>query len=101
MEEIIRKCDVLSLSTKEGSKALLPRKMSTSEYVLAVKFFTKRNLNMYVMARTFRPLWRTRECFQLVNLGNIIMLFEFEAKFDAEKVLQGEPWVYGKHLVVF
>ena len=101
MEEIIRKCDVLSLSTKEGSKALLPRKMSTSEYVLAVKFFTKRNLNMYAVARTFRPLWRTRECFQLVNLGNNIMLFEFEVEVDAEKVLQGEPWAYGKHLVVF
>ena len=29
------------------------------------------------------------------------MLFEFEVEVDAEKVLQGEPWAYGKHLVVF
>ena len=34
-------------------------------------------------------------------LGNNIMLFEFEVEVDAEKVLQGEPWAYGKHLVVF
>ena len=27
--------------------------------------------------------------------------FEFEVEVDAEKVLQGEPWAYGKHLVVF
>ena len=56
---------------------------------------------MYVVARTFRPLWCTRECFQLVNLGNNIMLFEFEVEVDAKKVLQGEPWAYDKHLVVF
>ena len=101
MEEIIRKCDGLSLSAKEGSKVLLPRKLSTSEHVLTAKFFTKRNLNMGTVARTFRPLWRTRECFQLVNLGNNIMLFEFESEVDAEKVLQGEPWSYDRHLVVF
>lgn len=77
MEEIIRRCDGLSLNTKEGSKVLLPRKLSTSEHVLAAKFFTKRNLNMDAVARTF----------QLFNIGNNIMLFEFESKVDAEKVL--------------
>lgn len=77
MEEIIRRCDGLSLNTNEGSKVLLPRKLSTSEHVLAVKFFTKRNLNMDAVARTF----------QLFNIGNNIMLFEFESKVDAEKVL--------------
>ena len=87
MEEIIKRCDGLSLSAKEGSKVLLPRKMSTSEHVLAAKFFTKRNLNMDAVAQTFRPLWHTRECFQLVNLGNNIMLFEFESEVDVEKVL--------------
>ena len=55
MEEIIKRCDGLSLSAKEGSKVLLPRKMSTSEHVLAAKFFNKRNLNMDAVARTFRP----------------------------------------------
>lgn len=77
MEEIIRRCDGLSLNTKEGSKVLLPRKLSTSEHVLAAKFFTKRKLNMDAVARTF----------QLFNVGNNIMLFEFESKVDAEKVL--------------
>lgn len=50
MEEIIRKCDGLSLSAKEGSKVLLPGKLSTSEHVLAAKFFTKRNLNKDAVA---------------------------------------------------
>ena len=101
MEDIIRRCDGLSLTTKEENKVLLLRKLSTLEHVLTAKFFTKRNLNMATVAQTFRPLWHTRECFQLVNVGNNIMPFEFESEVDVEKVLQGEPWSYDRHLVVF
>ena len=70
MDEIIRKCDGLSLSAKEDKRVLLTRKVSTSEHVLAAKFFTKRSLNMDAMARTF----------QLTNAGNNIMLFVFESE---------------------
>lgn len=89
MDEIIRKCDGLSLSAKEDKKVLLTRKASASEHVLAAKFFTKRSLNMDAVARTFRPLWHTKESFQLTNAGNNIMLFVFESEVDAKKVHRG------------
>ena len=34
------------------------------------------------------------------NAGNNILLIEFELEVDAEKVLQGEPWSFDRHLVI-
>ena len=33
--------------------------------------------------------------------GENILLFAFELKVDAERVIQGEPWAFDRHLVVF
>ena len=33
--------------------------------------------------------------------GEIILLFALELDVDAERVIQGEPWAFDKHLVVF
>lgn len=61
MDEIIQKCDGLSLLTKEDKRVFLTRKLWALEHVLAAKLFTKRSLSMDVVARTFHPLWRTKE----------------------------------------
>lgn len=41
MEDLTRRCDRLSLSTREGEKVILSKKQATSNYVLTAKFFTK------------------------------------------------------------
>ena len=46
MEEITRKCDVLSLSAKEGERVVLPKKLKKAKHVLVAKFLTKRALNV-------------------------------------------------------
>lgn len=66
--------------------------------MLAGKFLTKRSLNMEVVVRTFRQLWRTKESFEITIVGNNILLFAFELEVDAEKVLLGEAWSYDRHL---
>ena len=33
--------------------------------------------------------------------GSNIALIAFELEVDVEKVLQGEPWVFDRHLVAF
>lgn len=68
--------------------------------VLAAKFLTRRIVNIEAMARTFRPLWRTRRDFEVNDAGNNIVLFDFMLEMDMEKVLMGEPWSFDRHLVV-
>ena len=68
--------------------------------MLATKFFTKRALNVDAVARTFRPLWRTKASFHITNVGDNILLFTFDQEVDAIKVLLREPWSYDRHLVV-
>ena len=50
----------LSLLEAEGKKHDLSKEKRTAEYVLAAKFFTRRSINVEAVARTFRPLWRTK-----------------------------------------
>lgn len=100
MEDLTRRCDRLSLSTREGEKVILSKKQATSNYVLTAKFFTKRSLNMEVMVRTFHPLWRTKESFEVTNMGNNVLLFAFDLEVDAEQVLLGELWSYDRHRVI-
>ena len=101
MEELTRRYGNLSLSAREGQKVILSKKHHGSEHVLATKFYTKRALNMEAVALTFRPLWRTKESFHIMNARNNLLLFDFDLEVDAKKVLFGEPWSYDRHLVIF
>lgn len=56
---------------------------------------------MEAVARTCRPLWRTRGSFHITNEGNNILLFKFGLEVDAKKVILGEPRSYDRHLVIF
>ena len=100
MEELTRRCDRLSLSAREDTRITLSKKQVTSDYVVATKFYTRRALNMEVVMRTFRPLWCTKDGFEVMNASNNVLLFAFEREVDVEKVLLGEPWSYDRHLVV-
>uniref|UniRef100_A0A7N2M1C5 DUF4283 domain-containing protein n=1 Tax=Quercus lobata TaxID=97700 RepID=A0A7N2M1C5_QUELO len=57
-------------------------------------------VNIEAVARTFRPIWRTKRNFEFSMAGDNILLIAFELEVDVEKVLQDEPWVFDRHLVV-
>ena len=100
MEELKMRWKKLSLLEAEGKKHDLSKEKRTAEYVLAVKFFTRRSINVEAVARTFRPLWRTKRNFEVSMAGDNVVLIAFEWEVDAKKVIEGEPWMFGRHLVV-
>lgn len=90
MDDLTKRWKELSLFEVEGNKVDLSKKRKTGEHVVATKFLTRRNINVEVVACTFRPLWRTRANSEVNDIGNNMVLFDFELNVDAEKVLMGE-----------
>ena len=68
---------------------------------LAGRFFTKRVLNVEAVGRTFKPLWKLKGEEKIRDLGDNILVFDFEEGLDMERVLELEPWLYDKHMVAF
>ena len=56
---------------------------------------------MDAVAQTFKPLWRTVGELKIRDIGEQILMFEFEDILDLECVLEFELWSYDKHPVVF
>ena len=91
MDEITEAWDVLSLSDREGNDLKLQRKKPREEFSIVAKFLTKRTLNIDAVARTFKPIWRSRNGFSIKNLGEHKLLFIFDNKTDVDQILQQEP----------
>ena len=89
-----------SLSESEGNKFSIQEENTGEEYLLAAKFFTRRVLNMEAIARTFTLLWKTKKGFEIRDMGDHKILFIFPKKADIDRVLEGEPWSFDRHLVV-
>nr|POF25141.1 hypothetical protein CFP56_66044 [Quercus suber] len=100
IEELSTRWKKLTLSDSEENRIALRANRKKRDFVLARKFFTRRTLNVEAITKTFRPLWRTKGGFN-VTVGENILLFAFKLEVDAERVFQGEPWAFDRHLVVF
>lgn len=88
MEDLAKDWKKLSLSTKEDYRFDLSKKQKVQNYVLAAKFFTRRVLNIEAVAKTFRPLWRTRGKFEVNDIGeNIFSLL------SRMRTLKRSSWV--------
>ena len=55
---------------------------------------------MDVIAKTFNPPWRARDGFKMQSFEDHKFLFTFEKKEDVDRILEGEPWSFDKHLVI-
>jgi hypothetical protein len=101
MEEIDSMWKRLSLNEIEGERFNLGSSTQVASHSLAAKFYTRRVINVEAVTRTFKPLWRTERGFSARDMGDNILLFEFEDEADMERVLFSEPWSYDKYLVAF
>lgn len=90
----------LTLSDREGPGCILTKDDSSNDFSIVTKFFTKKALNINVIARTFNPLWRSRSGLKIKSLDDHIILFTFDNKDDVDRILLSELWSFDKHLVV-
>ena len=70
MEDIASRWKKLSLSDTEGKNVDLSKEKKRLEFVLVVKFLSRRSINIEVVARTFRLIWRTRRNFEVSAAGD-------------------------------
>ena len=61
---------------------------------------TKQGLNTESIVRTFNTIWMPKNGFKVRNVGNHDVLFIFDSEEEIEKILEGEPWSFNKHLVM-
>ena len=91
----------LSLNDREDNLFDLSSDVQPDKPTLVAKFYTRQVINVEAIARTFKPLWQTRKSFSMQDVGDNLVLIEFEDTADMERVLLGEPWSYDKYLIAF
>ena len=100
MEDLTKSWSCLTLSKNEGSDLRVMEEQAEIEHGLAIKFLTKCALNIDAIAKTFTPIWRTKNGFKVQREGDYIVLFTFDDKNEMEKIVAIEPWSFDKHLMV-
>ena len=100
MEDLTKSWSCLTLSENEGSNLRVTEEQAEIEYVLAVKFLTKHALNLDAIAKTFTPIWRTKNGFKVQREGDHIVLFTFNDESEVNMIIATEPWSFDKHLMV-
>ena len=73
---------------------------SNEKFSIAAKFLTKQAINMEVIAKTFNLLWKAKNNLKIQSFGDHKFLFTFDSSEDVDRILEGEPWIFDKHLVV-
>ena len=100
MEELTKTWNSLTLSECEGSNFRITEDQAKSEFIIAAKFLTKRALNIEAIAKTFTPIWRSKNGFKIKKESSHVVLFTFDDKNEMEKVMAAEPWSFDKRLMV-
>ena len=100
MDEITTKCASLRLTEKEESKVDLIQPVTETEHVLVGKFCTKRCVGVESVVRVLKSVWQTEKNFEVCDMGDNKVLFQFEDEKDLDRVLLLSPWTFDKYLVL-
>ena len=83
MEDLAEKWSNFSLSKREKTGFVLNKDQRSGGFIIAAQFLTPHFLNMEVMARTFKQLWRSTNGFKIRNHKDHMVLFVFDNLSDA------------------
>ena len=100
MDEITNRYARLRLSAKESAEVEIQTPEIETGPILVGKFYTKRWVNLESVARVLKLAWKTKENFEVSDLGENKALFLFKMMDDLDKVLLQGPWSYDKYLLI-
>ena len=67
--------------------------------VLVAKFFTKWRISLEAITRTLKMMWRFGRSFDILDLGNNIVMLFFNDEDDPERILMQGPRSFDKYMV--
>ena len=91
MEEITERCAGLKLSLREDAEVEINAPLTEDGLVLIGKFCTKRRINLDLVARVLKSIWKVEHSFEVSDLGENKVMFLFQTTEDLERVLLLSP----------
>ena len=98
MDEVTKQWEKLTLIDTEGEECALMNGVIDDSFAVVAKFFTKRKINLKVVAQTFQGVWKADGDFEFRDLGNNRALIIFTDEVDMNRVLYS-PWSFDKYLL--
>ncbi|XP_042976264.1 uncharacterized protein LOC122307436 [Carya illinoinensis] len=103
-EEIITRWESLTLTEEEKQEVTLSADEIFSlkirgSYCLLAMILNDRTANREAFKSTMARVWSTAGWITFKEFGNNRFLLEFQLLADVNKVLQGRPWSFDRHLI--
>ncbi|XP_042954760.1 uncharacterized protein LOC122291187 [Carya illinoinensis] len=103
-EDLTRRWESLKLTDEEQEEVILSDEAVLSsnvkgELCLLAKIFNDRTANREAFRSTMSKIWNTKGWLTFKELETNFFLIEFQLLSDKDKVLQGRPWSFDRHLV--
>ncbi|MBA0661973.1 hypothetical protein Goklo_006183, partial [Gossypium klotzschianum] len=95
--------DEISLLTDELIQLSVKSSMvePSGNFSLIYSIWTKKSYNQDSFKAQMRSIWKTKKKFVIQVVGQNLFLIEFELEEDLETVMEGQPWLFRKQLVLF
>ena len=100
MEEVSKRCERLKLTEHKAEQVELEDEEVSEGWVLEGRFLSKRRINLEVVVKALKLIWKTSKNFVVQDIGDNTTLFIFQNEEDLNRVLKASPWSFDKYLLV-
>ncbi|MFQ6650220.1 hypothetical protein Gotur_022847 [Gossypium turneri] len=87
--------ELIQLSVK--SSMVDPNEKST----LICTIWTEKSYNPDSFKVQMKSIWKTKRKFEIQSVGQNLFMIVFELEEDLETVMEGQPWLFRKSLIIF
>lgn len=99
VHEITDRCVGLKLSSREDTEVAIHIPLTEDGPVLIGRVCTRKRVNLELVAKVLKTVWKTENNFEVSDLGENKVMFLFQAKDDMDRVLLLSP-SFDKYLLI-